>query len=113
MEKRRDVFQAISDPTRREIIHLIAARPLTVNGIAEKFNLTRPTISEHVKMLHDCGLLWVEKKGRERYCVAQLEKLGEVADWVSQYKAHWNSTLDSLEEYLDKKQTSKKAKSKK
>jgi DNA-binding transcriptional ArsR family regulator len=113
MEKRRDVFQAISDPTRREIIHLIAARPLTVNGIAEKFNLTRPTISEHVKMLHDCGLLWVEKKGRERYCVAQLEKLGEVADWVSQYKAHWSSTLDSLEKYLDKKQASKKAKSKK
>jgi DNA-binding transcriptional ArsR family regulator len=113
MEKRRDVFQAISDPTRREIIHLIAARPLTVNSIAEKFNLTRPTISEHVKMLHDCGLLWVEKKGRERYCVAQLEKLGEVADWVNQYKAHWNSTLDSLEEYLDKKQASKKAKSKK
>src|SRR5688500_10418334 len=108
MEKRRDVFHAISDPTRREIIQLISAQPLTVNTIAERFNTTRPTISEHVKILIECGLVWVEQKGRERYCEVRFEKLVEVADWVNQYKQYWSSTLDSLEDFLDQKAQKKK-----
>jgi DNA-binding transcriptional ArsR family regulator len=114
MEKRRDVFQAIADPTRREIIQLITRTPLTLNSIAEQFDLARATVSEHVKILSECGLLFIEQKGRERYCNARLMKLGEVADWVNQYKRHWNSTLDSLEEFLDQqhhlKQKRKKGK---
>ncbi len=113
MEKRRDVFHAISDPTRREIIQLISNHPLTVNSIAERFKTNRATVSEHVKILYECGLVWIEQKGRERYCEARLEKLGEVADWVNQYKKYWHSTLDSLEEFLDKKVALKRKKSKK
>lgn len=108
MEKRRDVFHAISDPTRREIIQLISAQPLTVNTIAERFNTTRPTISEHVKILIECGLVWVEQKGRERYCEARFEKLVEVANWINQYKQYWSSTLDSLEDFLDQEAKKKK-----
>jgi DNA-binding transcriptional ArsR family regulator len=107
MEKRRDVFQAIADPTRREIIHLVTRKPLTLNSIAERFDLARATISEHVKILQECGLLFIEQKGRERYCEARLTKLSEVADWVKQYEQHWNSTLDSLEAFLDKKHNAK------
>jgi DNA-binding transcriptional ArsR family regulator len=110
MEKRRDVFQAIADPTRREIIHLVTQKPLTVNSIAERFDLARATISEHVKILQECGLLFIEQKGRERYCQSRLVELSKVADWVMQYEQHWNSTLDSLEDFLDKKQNAKRKK---
>lgn len=113
MEKRRDVFQAIADPTRREIIQMITRKPLTLNVIAEKFDLARATVSEHVKILNECGLVFIQQKGRERYCEARLAKLSEVADWVEQYKQYWNSTLDSLEEFLDKKHLPKKHRSKK
>jgi DNA-binding transcriptional ArsR family regulator len=112
MEKRRDVFHAISDPTRREIIRLISAQPLTVNTIAERFNTSRPTISEHVKILLECGLVWVEQKGRERYCAARLQKLAEVADWVNEYKEYWHSTIDSLEDFLDTAAKKKKRRKK-
>ena len=113
MEKRRDVFQAIADPTRREIIHLIVRKPLTLNAIAEQFDLARATVSEHVKILQECGLLFIEQKGRERFCEARLIKLSEVADWVMQYEQHWNSTLDSLEDFLHKKHHPKKKQNKK
>ena len=108
MEKRRDVFQAIADPTRREIINLIAYQSLNLNAIADHFDSSRPTISEHVKLLAECGLLVIEKKGRERYCEAKLEKLNEVTDWVDQYRKYWANKLDSLEIYLAKIQKKKK-----
>ncbi|MEJ7646142.1 MAG: metalloregulator ArsR/SmtB family transcription factor [Chryseolinea sp.] len=108
MEKRRDVFHAISDPTRRQIIGLISINPLTVNAIAERFKTNRSTVSEHVKILYECGLVWVEQRGRERYCNARLEKLSKVETWVTQYKKHWHASLDSLEHFLDKKVVSKK-----
>ena len=102
MEARRDVFQAIADPTRREIIGLVAVEPLNLNSIAEKFEMSRQAISLHVKILAECGLLSVKQQGRERYCEAKLDALGEVAVWVEQYKQYWENTLDSLEDYLAK-----------
>ena len=98
---RRDVFQAIADPTRREIISLVANRSLNLNSIAENFGMSRPAISQHIKILSECGLIVVNQKGRERYCEAQLQQLTEVADWVSQYRAFWNTKLDALEQFLD------------
>lgn len=98
---RRDVFQAIADPTRREIISLVANRSLNLNAIAENFEMSRPAISQHIQILSECGLIVVHQKGRERYCEAQLQQLTEVADWVSQYRAFWNTKLDALEEFLD------------
>lgn len=101
MQKRRDVFQAIADPTRREIINLLANQSLNVNAIAENFSSSRPTISIHLKLLEECGLVVVTKKGRERYCRSRPEKLGEVARWVNKYKSFWNARLDALEDFLD------------
>src|SRR5919197_54421 len=101
MEVRRDVFQAIADPTRREIINVISEKPLNLNTIAEKFHVTRQAISLHIKILSECGLIKIHVKGRERFCEAHLEKLSEVSMWVDRYRKHWESKLDSLETYLD------------
>src|SRR5437016_3797582 len=108
---RRDVFQAIADPTRRAIINLLAVQALTVSGIAEHFNVSRPAISKHVKILNECGLVTVRKEGREHYCEARLMKLGEVSDWVEQYRKEWDERFDRLEAYLKELQ-SKESKSK-
>ncbi len=108
MEARRDVFQAIADPTRRQIISLIAKQPLNLNSVAEKFDMTRQAVSLHVKILEECGLIMLKQQGRERFCEARLEKLGEVSEWVEQYKQHFEQKLDSLEKYLDKLQKQKK-----
>jgi DNA-binding transcriptional ArsR family regulator len=108
METRRDVFQAIADPTRREIINVIAQQPLNLNSVAEKFNMTRQAVSLHVKILTECGLIVIKQQGRERYCEAKLESLGEVSKWIDQFKQHWESKLDSLENYLSEIQKTKR-----
>ena len=105
---RRDVFQAIADPTRREIINLIAHRSLNLNSVAENFDVSRPAISKHIKILTECGLITIKQEGRERYCEAKLDKLHEVSDWVEQYKKFWNEKLDALEIYLNKLQAKNK-----
>jgi DNA-binding transcriptional ArsR family regulator len=119
---RRDVFQAIADPTRREIINMISRQSLNLNAVAEKFDVSRPAISKHIKILTECGLIVIKQKGRERYCEAKLQKLNEVSDWVEQYKQFWNAKLDALENYLAEilpesrgqtKKTAKNAKDKK
>jgi DNA-binding transcriptional ArsR family regulator len=102
---RRDVFQAIADPTRREIINLISAKSLNLNAVANNFDISRPAISKHIKILTECGLIIIKQNGRERFCEAKLEKLNEISDWVEQYKKFWEAKLDSLEVYLDKLQT--------
>jgi len=102
---RRDVFQAIADPTRREIISMIAHETLNLNAVADKFHISRPAISRHIKILTECGLIIINKKGRERHCEANLRKLNEVSDWVEQYKKFWTQKLDALENYLEELQT--------
>jgi len=102
---RRDVFQAIADPTRREIINMIAHETLNLNSVAEKFHISRPAISKHIKILTECGLIVINQKGRERHCEANLKKLNQVSEWVEQYKVFWNKKLDALENYLDELQT--------
>ncbi|MGN6569753.1 MAG: ArsR/SmtB family transcription factor [Flavipsychrobacter sp.] len=113
MKARRDVYQAIADPTRRAIINMIANEPHNVNSIAEKFDMTRQAISLHIKILTDCGLVAIQQQGRDRYCKAHLEQLGEVAMWVEQYKQHFERKLDSLENYLEKLKKERHGKSKK
>ncbi|MGN6295037.1 MAG: ArsR/SmtB family transcription factor [Chitinophagaceae bacterium] len=109
---RRDVFQAIADPTRREIIGLLAKQPLNLNAVAENFEISRPAISKHIKILTECGLILVRQKGRERYCEAKFDKLNEVSDWVEQYRVFWTGKLDALDKFLNIKQLPKKRKSK-
>jgi DNA-binding transcriptional ArsR family regulator len=102
---RRDVFQAIADPTRREIIHILAGRSLNLNAVADKFEISRPAISKHIKILYECGLISIRQEGRERFCEARLGKLNEVVNWAEAYRKFWNKKLDSLENYLDERQS--------
>lgn len=99
---RRDVFQAIADPTRRDIINMLVYKELNLNAVAEQFDVSRPAISKHMKILMECGLVIVEQKGRERYCKAKPEALSEVADWVEQYRVFWTQKIDALEQFLEK-----------
>jgi DNA-binding transcriptional ArsR family regulator len=108
MEMRRDVFQAIADPTRREIISLVAQQPLNLNAVAERFDMSRQAVSLHVKILTECGLITIKQQGRERYCEAKLDSLSEVSEWIEPFKKYWEMKLDSLEIYLAKLQKTKK-----
>lgn len=101
---RRDVFQAIADPNRRAIIGLLANQKLTLSGVAEHFDISRPAVSKHIRILAECGLVVVRRQGRERYCEARLEKLNEVSDWVEHYRKLWEQRLDRLDEYLSELQ---------
>jgi DNA-binding transcriptional ArsR family regulator len=108
MEARRDSFQAIADPTRRQIIGLVVKKPQTMNEIAEKFSISRQAVSLQVKILEECGLIAITQQGRERFCEARLEGLNEVSIWIDKYRKYWESHLDSLESYLKQIQKSKK-----
>ena len=110
---RRDVFQAIADPTRREIINMVARKSLNLNSVAEKFDISRPAISKHIKILTECGLVIITQQGRERYCEAKLDKLSEVSVWVEQYKQLWTAKFDALDEYLQELQSENKVETKK
>jgi DNA-binding transcriptional ArsR family regulator len=112
METRRDVFQAIADPNRRAILGLLAKKNHTVNGLAENFDISRPAISRHMKILTECGLVVVTQQGRERFCEVKIEKLDEVADWVKVYRKVWDERFDKLEVYLDSLQAKRKRKKK-
>jgi len=104
MEMRRDVFQAIADPTRREIIGLLSEQSLNLNAVAGHFQVSRPAISKHIKILTECGLIVVSQKGRERFCSAEMQKLKEVDQWLSHYRKFWNRKLDALGEFLERDQ---------
>jgi DNA-binding transcriptional ArsR family regulator len=105
---RRDVFQAIADPTRREIINLLAHKQLNLNAVADNFSVSRPAISKHIKILTECGLIHIKQLGRERHCEVQLQKLNEVSDWVEQYRQFWTQKLDALGDYLHQLQAQEK-----
>jgi DNA-binding transcriptional ArsR family regulator len=100
MITRRDVFQAIADPVRREIILQIASAPLNLNAVAERFDISRQAISKHIQILTECGLVEITQKGRERYCEARLDKLNEVSDWLSQSRKLWVDRFGKLDQYL-------------
>jgi len=98
---RRDVFQAIADPTRREIINLVAYQSLNLNAIAEKFDVSRPAISQHIKILTECGLVILKKQGRERYCEAKLSQLSEVSEWIERFRKLWEDRFNALDNVLE------------
>jgi DNA-binding transcriptional ArsR family regulator len=101
-ELRRDIFQAIADPNRRQIIDLLAKEPLTLNAIAEKFHISRPAVSQHIKLLAECGVVEIEQKGRERYCKIQPQSLIPAFLWLEQYQKQWEQRLDSFEKYVNR-----------
>lgn len=105
---RRDVFQAIADPVRRDIIELLSNESLTVNAVAEKFDVSRPAISKHLKILKECGIIEINKKGRERFCQIKPITLIPAFLWIDQYRTLWEDKLDSFENYLMKIQSKNK-----
>lgn len=105
----RDVYSAIADPTRRRLISLLAKEELNVNDISKHFEMSRTAVSKHMRVLDECGLLHIEKRGRERFCQARLEKLAEVALWVNQYRMFWNDNLDRLEDLLQRQSKNSKS----
>ena len=113
IEARRDVFQAIADPTRRQIISLIAHNSMNLNSVADNFNVSRSAISQHIKILTECGLISIRKQGRERYCDAQLQSLKQVSSWIEQYRKLWDERLDAFENILGEMQEENKLNNKK
>ena len=108
METRRDVFQAIADPTRRQIIGLLSKEAMNLNAIVDHFDVTRPAISNHIRILHECGIIAIDQVGRERYCKIQPKNLREVATWINQYESLWESRIDSFEKYLGQLKSKRK-----
>jgi DNA-binding transcriptional ArsR family regulator len=102
MNLRRDVFQAISDPTRRAILSLIAIHSMTPNTIAEHFDSSRQTISKHIQILTECQLLKQEQSGREIYYHFNSKKMKEVADWIEQFRELWEGRFNRMEKILKK-----------
>lgn len=97
---RRDIFQAIADPTRRAIITLIALQAMTPNAIAEHFDTTRQAVSKHLRILTECELVKQEQKGREIYYQLEIEKMKEIDKWLEQFRAIWETKFNQLDNLL-------------
>ena len=107
---RRDIFQAIADPTRRAIIALIALQAMTPNAIAEHFDTTRQAVSKHLRVLTECELVTQEQKGREIYYSLEVEKMKEIDKWLEQYRKIWETRMNQLDELLTAIKKQKKEK---
>jgi DNA-binding transcriptional ArsR family regulator len=110
METRRDVFQAIADPTRRAILALVAFQAMTPGAIAENFNSSRQTISKHIQILTECELLKQAESGREIYYHFNPNKMKEVAVWLEPYRKMWEDRLDAIDDILKEKKKTKRKK---
>ena len=100
MNLRRDVFQAIADPTRRSILLLVAAQAMTAGAIAAKFDTARPTVSKHLQILTECELLKPEQQGREIYYHLNPEKMKEIADFIEPFRRMWDARFNELEKVM-------------
>jgi DNA-binding transcriptional ArsR family regulator len=97
---RRDIFQAIADPTRRAILVLIAIQAMTPNAIAEHFDSTRQAVSKHLKILQECELIKPEQQGREIYYQLEIEKMKEIDKWLEQFRKIWETRFNQLDNLL-------------
>ena len=95
-----DAFQVIADPSRRQMLKLLSKDSMTINALAENFDMSRPAISQHIKVLMECGLITIQQQGRERFCEPRLERLGEVAEWVEPYQKFWAGRLNKIDQLL-------------
>lgn len=105
---RRDVFQAIADPVRREIIALLSQDIMSINEISTQFEISRPAVSKHIKILNECGLIKITRQGRERFCEIQPAELVPAFLWLDQYRDLWEDRLDSFEAYLNQYKKTRK-----
>lgn len=97
---KRDVFQGIADPTRRAILGRLVKEKLNLTTVANSYDISRQSVTKHIRILVECGLVTLEKQGREMYCTARPEKLGEVARWIEQYRSFFAGSYDRLDDHL-------------
>lgn len=100
MIERRDVYQAIADPTRRMIIQKLSGGALNIGQIVEDSGITRQGIAKHLKVLNECGMITLTQKGREQFCEARLDQLDEVVDWVNESRKLWGQRFENLDKFL-------------
>ena len=105
---RRDIFQAIADPSRRAILTLIALQAMTPNAIAEHFDTSRQAISKHLRILTECELVQQKKEGREIYYQLEVKKMKEIDKWLEQFRKIWENRFNELDKVLTKLKTTKK-----
>ena len=105
---RRDIFQAIADPTRRAIITLIALQAMTPNAIADNFQTTRQSVSKHLRILTECKLLKQEQQGREIYYSLEISKMKEIDQWLNQFRKIWETQFNQLDSVLSNMKKQKK-----
>ena len=97
---RRDIFQAIADPTRRAILLLLASQAMTPNAIAEEFHTSRQAVSKHIQMLTECELVKQKQEGREIYYSLEIEKMKEIDKWIDQFRKIWETRFNQLDQVL-------------
>lgn len=97
---KRDIFNAIADPTRRSILMSLTTESQNVNALADKFDMTRQAVSLHIKYLQECGAISIRREGRERHCKLEVDKLSEVADWLEPFRRMWTGKFHQLEKVL-------------
>lgn len=107
MKLRRDIFQAIADPTRRSILILLASQTMSAGAIADNFDAARSTVSKHIQILTESGLLEANQQGREIYYQIKMDKMNEIDLWMEQLRKIWEDRFDKLEQYLEKIQKNK------
>jgi DNA-binding transcriptional ArsR family regulator len=98
-----DAFQVIADPSRRQILYLLSKDSLTINSLAENFDMSRPAVSKHIKVLHNAGFISIQDIGRERHCILKQDGFKELQQWLLYYDAFWGSKLKKLETLLNTK----------
>jgi DNA-binding transcriptional ArsR family regulator len=98
-----DVFQVIADPSRRQILHLLTKDSYNINSLSENFDMSRPAVSKHIKILQTAGFISIREIGRERYCVLNQEGFNELRNWINHFDKFWNSKLKNLETILKNK----------
>jgi DNA-binding transcriptional ArsR family regulator len=102
-QPRLNAFQVIADPSRRQILHMLAKDSLTINTIADKFDMSRPAVSKHIKVLYGAGFISIQDVGRERHCTLKQDGFKEVQKWIDYFDKFWDSKLNNLQALLNKK----------
>lgn len=100
---RLDAFQVIADPSRRQILYMLSKNSSSINSLAENFDMSRPAVSKHIKVLYEGGFITIEDKGRERYCNLNKDGFKEVQEWLNYFDNFWKTKLGKLEQLLNKK----------
>jgi len=103
-----DAFQVIADPSRRKMLKLLSRDRLTINNLAENFDMSRPAVSKHIRILYSAGFIAIQDVGRERYCTLKQDGFNELQDWITYFDKFWLSKMKNLETLLNKKPSDKK-----